>query len=65
MKKYTGACVVLLLAVLCFVGLAIQIWTDRNKEVFLEISAENETSQDVSVWIEVTKSWQDKDKIGL
>ncbi len=54
-----GACVVLLLAVLCFVGLAVQVWSDRNKEVFLEISAEEKGTQEVSIWMEVSKSWQD------
>lgn len=64
MKKHMGAVVVLLLAVLCFIGLAIQVWSDRNKEVYFEFSKEKEAPQDVSVWIEVTKSWQDKDENG-
>ena len=63
-KKYIGATVALLLALLCFVGLAVQIWSDRNKEVFLEITAAGEEKQDVSVWIEVTKSWADTDATG-
>lgn len=63
-KKYIGATIVLLIAILCFVGLAIQIWSDRNKEVFLTIPSENTAKQDVSVWIEVTKSWADKDEKG-
>jgi len=65
MKRYTGAGVVLLLAVLCFVGLAVQVWSDRNKEVYLEVSSEKEAPEDVSVWMEVTKSWQDKDEKGI
>lgn len=64
MKKHMGAVVVLLLAVLCFIGLASQVWSDRNKEVYFEFSKEKEAPQDVSVWIEVTKSWQDKDENG-
>lgn len=61
-KKYIWVVVLFLMAVLCFVGLAVQVWTDRNKEVFLKISEEGETKQDVSVWIEVTKSWADFDE---
>jgi len=65
MKKYMGAAVILFLAVLCFVGLVVQVWSDRNKEVFFEFSKETEAPQEVSVWIEVTKSWQDKDANGI
>ena len=60
-----GVGVFLILAILCFVGLAVQVWLDRNKEVFLEFSAEDENAQDVSVWIEVTKYWADKDENGV
>ena len=65
MKRYTAAGIIFALALLCFLGLAIQVWSDRNNEVFLEITADKEAPQEVSVWIEVTKSWQDVNKIGL
>ena len=55
----------LLLAVFCFVGLTVQVWADRNKEIYLEFSAEKEAPAEVSVWMEVTKSWQDKDANGI
>lgn len=61
-KKHIVSIVVLLLAVLCFVGLAIQVWADRNREVYLKITEAGGENQDVSVWIEVTKSWADKDE---
>lgn len=61
-KNYVGVCVVFLLAVVCFIGLGVQIWTDRNKEVFLELAGTGKEQQEVSVWIEVTKSWADKDE---
>ncbi len=61
-KKYIGVIIVFLAAMLCFMGLAFQIWSDRNTEVFLEIGESGEAEQDVSVWIEVTKSWADFDE---
>lgn len=61
-KKYIWVVSFFLAAVLCFVGMAVQVWTDRNKEVFFEITEESSTKQDVSVWIEVTKSWADYDE---
>lgn len=61
-KKYIGVTVAFLLAVLCFIGVGIQVWTDRNKEVFLEIADKGDKTQNISVWIEVTKSWADKDE---
>lgn len=61
-KKYVGFVGVLLLAILCFAGLAVQIWMDRNKEVFFEIGPDTAASQEVNVRIEVTKSWADTDE---
>ncbi len=61
-KKYLGAAVTLLLAVLCFIGLAVQVWLDRNSEINLRISAVDSEKQNISVWMEVTKSWSDYDE---
>lgn len=63
-KKYIWVVSFLLIAVLCFLVLGIQVWTDRNKEVSLQITGADEAAQEVSVWIEVTKSWADKDENG-
>ncbi len=62
-NRYIAAISIFLIALLCFIGLAVQIWTDRNKEVFLKIGAEGEKKQDISVWIEVTKFWADYDEM--
>ena len=61
-KKYKAALAVLMLAVLCFAGLIWQVWSDRNKEVTLKINSGVEKEQDIAIWIEVTKSWADKDE---
>ena len=42
MKRYAAAGIIFALALLCFLGLAIQVWSDRNNEVFLEITADKE-----------------------
>lgn len=60
-KKHIWVVTCLLAAVLCFVLLAVQVWVDRNKEVSFRIT-EGEKKQDVSVWMEVTKSWADYDE---
>jgi len=61
-KKYIGAFILLSLALLCFIGLAVQVWLDRNSEVYLKISEAEGTKQEVSVRIDVTKSWADQDE---
>lgn len=62
-KKYIWVAGVFLLAVVCFIALFFQVWLDRNKEVSLQVNTENKLSQDVSVWVEVTKSWADYDEM--
>jgi len=61
-KKHIGLIIVIILALCCFIGLTVQVWLDRNSEVFLELGGAEEKEQDVTVWIEVTKSWADFDE---
>ncbi len=61
-KKYIWVLAGFCLALLCFIVLAVQVWLDRNSEVSLTVNAENKLSQEVSVWVEVTKSWADFDE---
>ncbi len=61
-KNYLGTAVTLLLAVLCLIGLAVQVWIDRNSEVYLKLTTSDRGKQNVSVWMEVTKSWSDYDE---
>ena len=61
-KKYIWVMAGFCLAILCLIALLVQVWLDRNKEVSIRVNAENKLSQDVSVWVEVTKSWADYDE---
>lgn len=63
-KKYIWVVAGFVVALLCFVLLAIQVWKDRNQEVSIKIGADGGTNTEVSVWIEVTKSWADTDAEG-
>lgn len=63
-KKYIWVMAGFLTSILCFIILAVQIWTDRTQEVSIKIGGEEDGRADVNVWVEVTKSWADIDTDG-
>lgn len=63
-KKYIWIVSCFTALILCFAALIFQVWTDRNKEVSFKISEEGTAKQEVSVWVEVTKVWEDFDESG-
>lgn len=63
-KKYILVIIGFLMSVLCFLGLAVQVWSDRTQKVSIKIGTEDAVHSEVSVWVEVTKSWADFDADG-